>query len=139
MLFQDLRFAVRTLRKSPGFTLVTVVCLALGIGVNATIFSVVDGVLLRPGPYPDPDSLVVLNATNHPLGVTRTGLSYPDFRDWRDANRTLSGMAAFTQRSLTIADGRTDPERYDGATISWNLFSLLGTPACPRPRLRARG
>ena len=128
MLFQDLRFAVRTLRKSPGFTLVAVVCLALGIGVNATIFSVVDGVLLRPGPYPDPDSLVVLNATNHPLGVTRAGLSYPDFRDWRDANRTLSGMAAFTQRSLTIADGRTDPERYDGATISWNLFSLLGTP-----------
>jgi putative ABC transport system permease protein len=128
MLFQDLRFAVRTLRKSPGFTVVAVVCLALGIGVNATIFSVVDGVLLRPGPYPDPDSLVVLNATNHPLGVTRAGLSYPDFRDWRDANRTLSGMAAFTQRSLTIADGRTDPERYDGATISWNLFSLLGTP-----------
>jgi putative ABC transport system permease protein len=128
MLFQDLRFAVRTLRKSPVFTLVAVVCLALGIGVNATIFSVVDGVLLRPGPYPDPDSLVVLNATNHPLGVTRAGLSYPDFRDWRDANRTLSGMAAFTQRSLTIADGRTDPERYDGATISWNLFSLLGTP-----------
>src|SRR5512145_528558 len=126
MLFQDLRYSVRTLRKSPGFALVAVACLALGIGVNATIFSVVDGVLLRPYPYPDPDRLVVLNATNHRLGVTRTGLSYLDFRDWRDENRTLTGLAAFTQRSLTIADGRTDPERYNGATISWNLFSMLG-------------
>ncbi len=128
MLFQDLRYAVRTLRKSPGFALVAVACLALGIGVNATIFSVVDGVLLRPYPYPDPDRLVVLNATNHRLGVTRTGVSYLDFRDWRDENRTLMGLAAFTQRSLTIADGRTDPERYNGATISWNLFSMLGMP-----------
>jgi putative ABC transport system permease protein len=128
MLFQDLRYAVRTLRKSPGFALVAVACLALGIGVNATIFSVVDGILLRPYPYPDPDRLVVLNATNHRLRVTRTGLSYLDFRDWRDENSTLTGMAAFTQRSLTIADGRTEPERYNGATVSWNLFSMLGMP-----------
>jgi len=128
MLFQDLRYALRSLRKAPAFTAIAVACLALGIGVNATIFSVVDGVLLQPYPYKDAERIVVLNSTNQRLGVNRSGVSYLDFRDWRDESATLASLAAFTRRSLTIADGSTDPERYDGATISWNLFSLLGTP-----------
>jgi putative ABC transport system permease protein len=128
MLLQDIRYAARTLRKSPAFTAIAVLCLALGIGVNATIFSVVDGVLLRPYPYPDADRLLVINSRNLPLRINRAGVSYSDFRDLREETTTLAGLAAFTQRSLTIADGRTDPERYNGATISWNLFSMLGTP-----------
>ena len=128
MLFQDLRYALRSLRKAPAFTAIAVACLALGIGVNATIFSVVDGVLLQPYPYKDAERIGVLNSTNQRLGVNRSGVSYLDFRDWRDESATLASLAAFTRRSLTIADGSTDPERYDGATISWNLFSLLGTP-----------
>jgi putative ABC transport system permease protein len=128
MFFQDLRYALRTIRASPAFTLVVVACLSLGIGVNAMIFSVIDGILLQPFPYPDAERLLVLNAFNPRAGVNRAGLSYADFKDWRDENTTFASMAAFTQRSLTIADGSTDPERYNGATISWNLFELLGTP-----------
>jgi putative ABC transport system permease protein len=128
MFFQDLRYALRTLRSSPGFTLVAVACLSLGIGVNAMIFSVIDGILLQPFPYPDAERLLVLNAFNPRAGINRAGISYADFKDWRDENTTFASMAAFTQRSLTIADGSADPERYNGATISWNLFELLGTP-----------
>src|SRR5262245_37860434 len=128
MLFQDVRFAVRTLRQHPGFTALAVICLAFGIGVNASIFSVVDGVLLQPYPYPDAGRLIVLNSTNLKQKINRAGVSYADFKDWRDQNTTLSGIAAFTGRSLTIADGSSDPERFPGSTVSWNLFSLLGTP-----------
>jgi putative ABC transport system permease protein len=133
MFLQDLRYALRTLRSSPAFTLVVVACLSLGIGVNAMIFSVVDGVLLQPFPYPDAERLLVLNAFNPRAGINRAAVSYADFKDWRDENTTFASMAAFTQRSLTIADGSTDPERYNGATISWNLFEMLGTqPAIGR-------
>ena len=128
MLFQDVRFAVRTLRQHPGFTALAVICLAFGIGVNASIFSVVDGVLLQPYPYPDAGRLIVLNSTNLKQKINRAGVSYADFKDWRDQNSTLSGIAAFTGRSLTIADSTSDPERFLGSTVSWNLFSLLGTP-----------
>ena len=91
MLLQDLRYAVRTLLSNPGFTAVAVTCLALGIGVNATIFSVVDGVILNPYPYPDAERIVVLHATNQRAGVNRTGPSYLDFKDWRDAAKTSAG------------------------------------------------
>ena len=124
----DLRYAFRTLLANPGFTAVAVLCLALGIGVNGAIFSIVDGVLLQPYPYPEADRIVVLNSTNPKRNVNRTGLSYPDFKDWRDQNAAFSAMAAFQGRSLTIADGAGEPERFAGAAISWNLFKLLGTP-----------
>jgi putative ABC transport system permease protein len=126
MVLQDLRYAVRTLARSPLFTSIAVACLALGIGVNSTIFSVVDGVLLQPYPYPDAHQIVVLNSTNQKSGVNRSIISWPDFEEYRDQNTTLSTLAAFTGRSLTISDGSTDPERYSGATISWTTFGLLG-------------
>ncbi len=128
MLMQDVRYAIRTLLKNRGFTAIAVACLSLGIGANATIFSVVDGVILQPYPYADAGSLVVFRGTNQTLGITRAGVSFQDFRDLRDANSTLSGLAAFTTRSLTIADGAGDPERYQGSAVSGNLFQLLGTP-----------
>src|SRR5688572_12307612 len=118
MFLQDLRYAWRSLTKSRGFTAIAVSCLALGIGINTTIFSVVDGVMLRPYPYQDPDRLVVLSGKNERLHINRAGLSYPDYKDLRDQNTTVSALAAFTRRSLTISDGTSEPERYDGSTVS---------------------
>ena len=129
MFLQDIKYAFRGLTKSPGFTVIAVVCLALGIGVNTTIFSTVDGVMLKPYPYPEADRIVIPHSTNQKARITRAGVSYEDYEDWRDHNKTLSSMAVFqAQRSLTIADSRSDPERYSGALVSWTLFGLLGTP-----------
>ena len=128
MLLQDLKYAVRALLKTPAFALIAISCLALGIGVNATIFSVVDGVLLQPYPYPDADRIVVLNTMNPPARINRAPVSYLDFRDWRDQNSTLATLAAVQRRSFAVADGRTDAERFAGAAVTWTLFGLLGTP-----------
>src|SRR5215218_4293530 len=111
-MLQDLHYAFRTLLANPGFTAVAVLCLSLGIGVNGTIFSVVDGVLLQPYPYPDADQIVVLSSTNPKQNVNRAGVSYPDYKDWRDQSTSFSGFAAFQGRSLTIADGSSEPERF---------------------------
>jgi predicted permease len=133
MLIQDLRYAVRSIAANRAVTLVAVVCLSLGIGMNAAMFSVVDGVLIRPFPFKDPDRMVVLYSTNQKRGVTLSLLSYLEFRDWRDSNRTLEDMAAFSGRSLTISDGQADPERFAGQAVSANLFSFLGVaPALGR-------
>ena len=127
MLRQDIRYAFRSLVKNPLFTAIAVACLALGIGVNATIFSVVDGVMLQPYPYPDAHQIVVLNGTNQRERIRRAGISYADFKDLRDNAATVHQLAAFQQRSLTIADGNGEPERYSGEIVSWSLFHLLGT------------
>src|SRR5512147_1418262 len=126
MLRQDIRYAIRTLLKNKGFTAIAVACLSLGIGVNAAIFSVVDGVVLNPYPYPESDRLFVLHSTNEKLDVRRGGVSYLHFKDVRDSKTSFETMAAFTTRSLTIADGAGDPERYQGATVSWTLFGMTG-------------
>jgi putative ABC transport system permease protein len=102
--------------------------LALGIGINTTIFSVVDGVMLQPYPYKEPEQIVVLNGRNKELRGSRTNVSYADYKDLRDQSTTVASLAAFSRRSLTISDGSSEPTRYDGCTVSWNLFSLLGQP-----------
>ena len=127
MLRQDIRYAFRSLIKNPAFTVIAVACLALGIGVNATIFSVVDGVMLRPYPYPDAHQIIVVHSTNERERVRRGGVSYADFKDFRDNTTTLQQLAAFQMRSLTVSDGRGEPERYPGQLVSWTLFHLLGT------------
>lgn len=126
MLPQDLRYAFRSLVKNPGFTAVAIACLALGIGVNATIFSVIDGVILRPIPLPDPDRLIVVHSRNHEQRVNLGPLSYQDFKDIRDNASTVESIAAFANRSLTVSDGGGEPERYSGLTVSANLFSVIG-------------
>src|SRR6202451_4505111 len=90
-LTQDLRYAARMLRKSPGFTAVAVITLALGIGANAGVFSVVNGVLLNPLPYPHPDQLVAIHESKptFPTG----SISFPNFKDWKNNNRSFSQMA----------------------------------------------
>src|SRR4029450_2585783 len=128
MFLQDLRYAARTVTRNRGFTTVAVLCLAVGIGVNSTIFSVVNGVILKPYPYPDSDRIFFVSSASKRLDVRQGAISSADFKDLRDQSTTLLSLAAFGGRSLTISDRTSEPERYLGSMISWNLFDLLGTP-----------
>jgi putative ABC transport system permease protein len=125
MLLQDVRYAVRNLSRSKGFATVAILCLGFGVGLNATIFSLIDGVLLKPYPYTDPDRIVVVGEQRR--NTDQAGLSYLDMRDWKEANSVFTTIAAVSGRSLTIADGSGEPERYLGAGVSWDLFPMLGT------------
>jgi putative ABC transport system permease protein len=122
---QDLRYAVRGLIRSPGFAALTILCLALGIGVNSTIFSVIDTVAIRPLPFRDPGTLVALHGTSAANGVTRGAVSYLDFRDWQEQTRAFATLAGLSGRSLTVTD-RDESERFLGAIVTWNLFPMLG-------------
>lgn len=124
-LIQDLRFAARTLVKSPGFAIVAVLCIAIGIGANTTIFSVVNAMLLRPFPFADPDRIMAVHETQVKKEIKAAGLSYLDYRDLREQNTSFSQVAAQTGRSLTFS-GTEEPERVQGAAVSASLFSLLG-------------
>jgi len=124
-LLQDLRYAFRTLVKNPGFAALTIACLALGIGVNSTIFSVVDTVAIRPLPFSDPERLVSLRTTHQVNGIDRGDASYLDVQDWKARTRTLADIATVTGRSLTLSDSE-EPERFNGSTISWNMFPMIG-------------
>lgn len=128
MLLKDIRYAIRTLAAHRGVTLVAIACLSLGIGVNATMFSIVDGVLIKPFPFRDPDRLVALNTKNPARGINLSVLSYRDYRDWMDATTTIEGGGAFQSRSLTISDTQGQPERYQGTAVSGNMFRVLGIP-----------
>ncbi|HJZ73039.1 MAG TPA: ABC transporter permease, partial [Vicinamibacterales bacterium] len=132
MLLQDIRYALRSLLKDRAVSAIVIACLALGIGVNATLFSVVDGVLLQPLPFASPERLVRLNETSERLNIRRGGVSYPDLREWKEAATSFETIGAMTARSLTIADGG-EPERLLGAAISSDLFPTLGvSPAVGR-------
>jgi putative ABC transport system permease protein len=126
MLVQDVRYTLRMLWKNRAFTTIALVCLAIGIGLNATIFAVVDGVLIQSFPYTEPDRIVILTGTHQRSGIQEGGVSYADLRDWKAHTTAFTTIAGTTGRSLTISDGR-EPERYRGALISWDLFALLGT------------
>ena len=121
-LKQDVRYAVRRLIKSPAFTTVALVTLALGIGANTAIFSVVHAVLLKPLPYHDPDNLV---AVFHMSEGRRSTMSGPNFYDVKKQSTALSDAAAYT-RSRMILTGRGDPVRLDGAQVSGSFFDVLG-------------
>jgi predicted permease len=123
--FQDLRYAARTLVKNPGFAALTIACLALGIGVNSTIFSVVDTVAIRALPFRDPDQLVSIDTTHKANGVDRGNASYLDVRDWRSRTHAFAEIAAVGGRSLTLSD-KDEPERFTGATVTWNMFPMIG-------------
>jgi putative ABC transport system permease protein len=126
VLLPDIRYALRNLWHSKGFATVAIVCLGFGIGLNATIFSVIDGVLLKPYPYSDPDRILVVGEQNQRTD-SQSGLSYLDMRDWKEANSVFTTIAGVAGRSLTISDRGGEPERYLGAAVSWDLFPLLGT------------
>jgi putative ABC transport system permease protein len=127
-LWQDLRYGLRTLLKNPGFTIVAVVALALGIGANSAIFSVVNSVLLRPLPFKSPKQLVMVWENAAHLGFPKNTPSPPSFLDWQRQNTVFTGMAAMSERSFNLT-GVGEPERLEGRRVSANLFDLLGVPA----------
>jgi predicted permease len=125
-LRQDMRVGLRMLRRSPVFTVVAVLTLAVGIGANTAIFSVLRSVLLRPLPYPAPEQLVQMWADHRALGRAEPEwLTPPDFADFRNGNHTFSGMAAYTGWAPNIT-GSGDPEALNGLVVSGNYLSLLG-------------
>jgi putative ABC transport system permease protein len=123
----DLRFALRQLRKSPGFTFVAVLTLALGIGANTAIFSVVNAVLLRPLPYPNADRIMVLNESSGPGQDYSVAL--PDYFDWRNDNTAFEQLAATHKESRNLSGilGR-EPERVLCASVTRNFFNIIGLP-----------
>ena len=123
MWLQDFRYAIRSLWHSKGFAAVAIACLGLGIGLNTTIFSVVDGVLLKPFPFNEPDRIRVVR-TSHP--EQGGGVSLKDLQDWKAATSSFTTIAAVTGRSATIVDGAGEPERYLSGRITWDLFRMLG-------------
>lgn len=125
-VWQDLRHGARALAKNIGFTSVAVVTLALGIGANTAIFSVVHSVLLQPLPYKDPGELVFVWTTMVSQGVPISGSAAPDFREFRDRNHVFSGMAAYHYDNFNLALPGEEPLRLQGAAISPEMFSLLG-------------
>jgi putative ABC transport system permease protein len=124
-LRQDVRYGLRMLMKNPAFTIIAVLALALGIGANTAIFSVVNTLLLRPLPYKNPEQLVVIweNATH--LGFPKNTPSPANFLDWQKQNTLFTGMGAFAERTFNLT-GVGEPERLEGRRVSANLFELLG-------------
>jgi putative ABC transport system permease protein len=128
-MIRDLREALRLVRANAGFSAVIVLTLALGIGVNSTIFSVLNGVLLRPLQYARPDALVVLWESNPQLGQTQEAVSGATYLDWRARTRTFSGIGAYRYRGFTLTGAGADaPERISTVDVSPALFDVLGVP-----------
>src|SRR5207248_3340770 len=125
LMISDLRFAFRMLAKSPGFTAIAILTLALGIGANTAIFSVVNALLLKPLPFPHPQELVAFGMTNTQRKGEQTSLSYPDFFDFREQNHTLASMAVFNDRSyaLKTEQGATSVH---AVKASAEFFDVLG-------------
>ena len=124
-LLQDMRYSLRLLMKRPGFTLVAVITLALGIGANTAIFSVVNGVLLRPLSFSNPERLVIIRATNPQKGITTNQVSLPDALDWKTQSQAFDDMALLGGWNFNLTEV-DEPERIQGALVTTNLFQLLG-------------
>jgi predicted permease len=131
--WNDVRLAARLLLKDRGFTLPAIVALALGIGANTVVFTIVNAAFLRDLPFRDPDRVVVLGVRNTTNARVSSNVSQPEFQDWRAAAPTFDGLAAFAERSMNLADDATAAEQVPGAYISANAFELLGyVPALGR-------
>src|SRR5258706_12648310 len=125
-LLQDLRYGARMLLKNPGISFVVVLALALGIGANTAIFSVVNAVLLRPLPYDKADRLVYLSESSQTLD--EMSVSYPDFTDWRNQNHVFEKIGVYNRESYNLTGGG-EPERILAAQVSADLFSALRVQA----------
>src|SRR5678816_3662830 len=124
-LIQDIRYGIRMLLKSPSVSIVATIALALGIGANTAIFSVVNAVLPRPLPFPDPDSLVAVFEAAPALGRKRGSHSYPNFLDFRAQNTVFERAASYHGGDF-IMTGRGEPARLEGSVVTADLFPLLG-------------
>src|ERR1700677_324607 len=124
-LLQDIRYGIRMLAKNPGFTAIAVLTLALGIGANTAIFSVVNAELLRPLPFREPSQLVRVASANARVHTVSGSVSYPDFADWRSQNHVFQNMAAYVDSSFALT-GIEQPAHLAAATVSASMFDLLG-------------
>ena len=122
-LIEDVRYGLRMLRKNPGFTAIALLTLALGIGANTAVFSIVNGVLLNPLPFPDPDKLVVLFESKP--NFKEGSISYPNFLDWQRGNHAFSSIAAYRPDSFSLTGDR-EPQQVQGKMVSADFFSILG-------------
>ena len=125
-LFLDIRYALRRLRSTPGFTLIAVITLALGIGANTAIFTVIDAVLLRPLPYRDPAQLVLLS--EHTPRFPLLSVSYQNYVDWREQSKSFTAMGAVRNLGTTLT-GSGEPERLTAQMLTASIFDLLGVQA----------
>src|ERR671912_2090192 len=124
-LWEDIRFAARLLLKDKWFTLVAAVALALGIGVNATVFTFVNAVLIRGVPMPDADRVMAIGSTDR-VRNRNMGVSYLDFRDWRDSTRAFDQFSIYTGTIANVSDEGQPPERYGGAHVDAAAFRIMG-------------
>ena len=125
-LFQDLRFAARILLKDRWFTFAAATALALGIGANAMVFTIVNAVLLRGIPFSDADRIMSVWTENQPLHVERNGVSWEDFQDYRDQSHSFSNLVAYLDANVNVSDDDSAAERSLGTYISWNFFRMIG-------------
>src|SRR5215207_208949 len=124
-LFQDLRYGARILLKQPGFTLVAVITLALGIGANTAIFSLVNSILLRPLPFREPDRVVRLIQASPKLGLPSWGVSQADFAAYRDQNRSFESVALYNRGAVNLT-GEGEPERVPITNVTADFFKVFG-------------
>ena len=134
-LLRDIRFAGRLLVKNRWFTVMAVVVLALGIGANNAVFTIVNGVLLRNLPVPEPDEIMFLGSRD--TQGRNLGVSLRDFEDWRAATRTFAGMSFLFNGAFNVGNEGLTPDQIPGAYVSANLFKMLGVSPVLGARLRA--
>src|SRR5688572_19338982 len=124
---RDIRFGIRSLLKRPAITAIAIITLALGIGANTAIFSFVNGILLRPLPYPEPDRLALINETAFKRGMSEMGISFPNFLDWRARNHVFEDIATYQGANFSLT-GVGEPQQVRGARVSHGLFEILRVP-----------
>ena len=131
-LIQDIRYGIRMLLKSPSISIVATIALALGIGANTAIFSVVNAVLLKPLPFPNSESLMAVFESDTTRGQLRGSYSFPNYFDLRDQNQSFENLACYHSSDFILTDSG-DPARVQGSVVTANLFPLLGaTPILGR-------
>src|SRR5438445_2495181 len=124
-LWQDVRFGLRMLCKSPAFTAVAVLALALGIGANATVFTIANAYLFQSLPFVDSKRVLYLSSVNNSRGRGR-GESYPDYRDFQSQVRSFAALGAFSRSDVDVSDKNGLPTQYKGAQLTFNAFSIIG-------------
>jgi putative ABC transport system permease protein len=123
---QDLRFALRMFTKNPGLSAVIVITLAFGIGANTTVFTLVNAVLFRGLPFEKPEQIMHIAAQNRERGDRRSGVSYPDYADFKANAKSFQDLAAFQSTTINVSDAAGVPERYRGTRVTVNTFGLIG-------------
>src|SRR3954471_13743175 len=126
ILLQDIRYGLRLLLKNKGFAAVAILALALGVGANTAIFSLVNGVLLRPLPFPDAERVVYFEGKNPAAGITDSNISFLDFTDWSKQTDLFKHTAAYWNASANLGADGAEPERVPRAGVTTGFFSVLG-------------